>query len=274
MKKLFLTFITGLVLLGVLGLYGIYLYKHRTRPSNILTKAPDISITFLEGWSNQEIGNYLEKNQITTQKDFLVALDNVDVTNYPFLASKPKSAGLEGYIFPDTYFIPKNVATTTNINNLIIKKALDNFAKKVTPDMQVQAEKRGMDLYKILTLASVIEKETGPTATEKKTVAGIFYNRLNIGMPLQSDATVNFATQKNQPSPSQADTEVDSPYNTYKYKGLPPGPICNPSLNSIMAALYPTDTDYMYFLHNQKTGQAIFAKTYEEHLKNKQKYLD
>ena len=93
-------------------------------------------------------------------------------------------------------------------------------------------------------------------------------------MPLQSDATVNFATQKNQPSPSQADTEVDSPYNTYKYKGLPPGPICNPSLNSIMAALYPTDTDYMYFLHNQKTGQAIFAKTYEEHLKNKQKYLD
>ena len=236
MKKLFLTFITGLVLLGVLGLYGIYLYKHRTRPSNILTKAPDISITFLEGWSNQEIGNYLEKNQITTQKDFLVALDNVDVTNYPFLASKPKSAGLEGYIFPDTYFIPKNVATTTNINNLIIKKALDNFAKKVTPDMQVQAEKRGMDLYKIL--------------------------------------TVNFATQKHQPSPSQADTEVDSPYNTYKYKGLPPGPICNPSLNSIMAALYPTDTDYMYFLHNQKTGQAIFAKTYEEHLKNKQKYLD
>ncbi len=274
MKKLFLTFITGLVLLGVLGLYGVYLYKHRTRPSNILTKAPDISITFLEGWSNEEIGSYLEKNQITTQKDFLVALDNVDVTNYPFLASKPKSASLEGYIFPDTYFIPKNVATSTNINTLIIKKALDNFAKKVTPDMQVQAEKRGMDLYKILTLASVIEKETGPTATEKKTVAGIFYNRLNIGMPLQSDATVNFATQKNQPSPSQADTEIDSPYNTYKYKGLPPGPICNPSLNSIMAALYPTDTDYMYFLHNQKTGQAIFAKTYEDHLKNKQKYLE
>ncbi len=92
-------------------------------------------------------------------------------------------------------------------------------------------------------------------------------------MALQSDATVNYITKKNTPSVSTADTKVDSPYNTYLYQGMPPGPICNPSLSSLMAAVYPASTDYFYFLSDPQTGKAIYAKTFEEHILNKQKYL-
>jgi UPF0755 protein len=92
-------------------------------------------------------------------------------------------------------------------------------------------------------------------------------------MPLQSDATVNFITGNNTPSVSIADTKIDSPYNTYLYKGLPPGPICNPSLSSLMAAIYPTSTNYLYFLTDPSTGKAIFATTFQEQLANQAKYL-
>jgi UPF0755 protein len=92
-------------------------------------------------------------------------------------------------------------------------------------------------------------------------------------MALQSDATVNYATGKNLPSPTLADLEVNSPYNTYKHRGLPPGPISNPSLSSLMAAIYPAETDYLYFLHKQPSGEPVYSKTFEEHVANKLKYL-
>src|SRR5206468_268019 len=117
------------------------------------------------------------------------------------------------------------------------------------------------------------EKESGNNQEDRKMIAGVFYNRLKIGKGLESDAIVNFITGKSEPAVSTADSEIDSPYNTYKYPGLPPGPICNPGLDSIMAALYPTESDNMYFLTIPETHRAVFAKTYEEHLKNKQKYL-
>ncbi|MCX6796968.1 MAG: endolytic transglycosylase MltG [Candidatus Doudnabacteria bacterium] len=165
----------------------------------------------------------------------------------------------------------------------LIKKALDNFCKKITPDMLSDIKARDLTLFDIITLASIIEKETGRNAItpqqkqmldeERKIIAGIFYNRLNIGMALESDATINYITGRNNPSPTQEDLSVNSPYNTYKNKGLPPGPISNPSLSSIMAAIYPAQTDYFYFLHKQPSGEAVFSKTFEEHVKNKFKYL-
>jgi UPF0755 protein len=158
-----------------------------------------------------------------------------------------------------------------NIGNIIIEKALDNFSKKITPEMLQQAQTQGMSLYQIITLASIIEKEAGGSQDDRKTIAGVFYNRLKIDMPLQSDATISFVTGR---SPiTSDDTQINSPYNTYKYKGLPPGPICNPSLNSIMAALYPTASNYFYFLTIPQTGQAVFAQTIDEHNKNKAQYL-
>lgn len=236
-----------------------------------MAKAPQASITFVEGWDSKDIGAYLEKNGIISSADFLETAKNFDTSSYLDLLSKPKDQNLEGFLFPDTYFIPKTASTSKEMADIIIQKTLDNFSKKITPAMNQQAALDGMDLYKIITLASIIEKESGANQDDRKTIAGVFYNRLKAGMPLESDATVSYITGK---SPiSTDDTLIDSPYNTYKYKGLTPGPICNPSLNSIMAALYPTSSDYLFFLTIPQTSRAVFAKTYDEHLKNKQKYL-
>jgi UPF0755 protein len=120
-------------------------------------------------------------------------------------------------------------------------------------------------------LASIIEKEA-KTLEDKKRVAGVYYNRLDIGMALQADPTVNYITEKKTDRPSQEDIETDSLYNTYKYPGLPLGPICNPGLDSILAAIYPEKNGYFYFL-NTPDGQMIFSKTLAEHKKNRAKYF-
>ena len=282
-KKSLIIFI---ILLGAAGLYyPLKNYLRPARPANQIPKPEEITLRFIEGWTLEDIGEYLNNDpkreslpHIITTNEFLAAQKKYPLTNYPILASKPAGAGLEGFLFPDSYrFFASSLNTASGtpeeVANAIIKKMLDNFNLKFTSQMQEQAAKQNLSVYKIITLASIIEKETGALEPEKKTVAGIFYNRLKVGMPLQSDATVNYVTKKNVAAPSEADTKVDSLYNTYQHKGLPPGPICNPSLASIMAALYPDNNDYMYFLHDQKTGQAFYAKTYDEHLANKQKYL-
>ena len=148
---------------------------------------------------------------------------------------------------------------------------LDNFEVKFTDQMKEDAKNGNMSIYEIVTLASIIEKEVR-TEEDRKIVAGIFYDRLNNNVGLQSDATVNYVTGKQALQPSADDIEVDSPYNTYKYRGLPPGPISNPSLSAIKAAIYPEKSDYFYFLTKQD-GTTVFSKTYEEHLENKRKFL-
>jgi UPF0755 protein len=150
---------------------------------------------------------------------------------------------------------------------------LQNFENKLPKDAENLAQQHKLSLYEAIILASIVEKEANNFPNEKATIAGIFLNRLKIGMPLQSDATVNYATGKSEASPSLVDLEVNSPYNTYKHKGLPPTPISNPSVKSIEAVLNPADTEYLYYLHDQKTGQPYYAKTHEEHVQNKFKYL-
>ena len=270
-KKFLISFIIVLIFLGGLGFYGALKYRQSLRQVRTTAKALETSVTFIEGWSDQQIGDYLEKNGIVKSADFLLAVKSFDYSSYPILSTIPKGQGLEGFIFPDTYFIPANNPSSTEISNIIVKKALDNFSQKITPGMLAQAQAQGMNLYQIITLASILEKESGPSQSDKQIISGIFYNRLKVGIPMQSDATVSYITHN--PRVSDADTQINSPYNTYKFKGLPPGPISNPSLSSIMAALYPTQTNYLYFLTDPKTGQAYFATTYAEHLTNKQKYL-
>jgi UPF0755 protein len=186
---------------------------------------------------------------------------------------------LEGYIFPDTYFVAKSASA-----NNVIQKALDNLSAKLTPQMRTDISAQHKTIYQILTMASIVEREVGRNTTrltdtdlaqldtERKLVAGIFYKRLALGIPLQSDATVTYITKKKDPSATIADTQIDSPYNTYKNKGLPPGPISEPSLSSIEAAIYPQSSDYLYFL-SAPDGTAIFAKTLQEQDANKTKYL-
>lgn len=271
-KKLLIIFV--LILLGI-GAVSLY-FAHKQERQDAMqikstAKAPSVTITLLEGWNNQQMADYLQSKSITTSADFLAKQKAFDSSTYPLLASKPKTADLEGFLFPDTYFIPAEVPSSTNISDVIIQKQLDNFAQKFTPQMQAEASADNMSVFQIITLASIIEKETGHSSADRKIVSGIFYNRLKIGMPLQSDATVAYFTQKN--TVSKADLAIINPYNTYLNSGLPPGPICNPSLDSIMAALYPTPSNYLYFLTSLTTGQVYYAVTYDQQQQNIAKYL-
>jgi len=236
-----------------------------------------------EGWTARKIASYLQNEGVMEANDFLQAAASTDSRvlipekQFSVLQDKPADQGLEGYLFPDSYRIYEDSNAAD-----IIERMLDNFDDKFTDSMYEAARNGNMSIYEIITLASIIEKEVAieldddgvPANNDHYIVAGIFYDRMNTGVALQSDATVNYVTNKVESQPSLDDLEVDNPYNTYKYRGLPPGPICNPSLEAIKAVLYPEKTDYFYFLHRvNDDGSIVFSKTYDEHLENKAKYL-
>ncbi|MFA6304970.1 MAG: endolytic transglycosylase MltG [Patescibacteria group bacterium] len=228
------------------------------------------SITIPEGWSNKEIGKYLQDQGLGTQDAWLNLVGrNLGsfTARYDFLADKPATVDLEGYLFPDTYRVFKNSSALE-----IADKMLANFDKKITLELRQEITRQHKTLFEILTLASIIEKEVSQEEDMKK-VADIFYKRLEVGIALQSDATLNYITGKGVTRPSSQDIKTDSLYNTYKYRGLPPGPIANPGLQAIKAAIYPTANPYYYFL-TTPTGEVIYSKTHDEHVANKRKYLD
>jgi UPF0755 protein len=289
-KKFIITTVAFLILALSAGAFLAYKNLKIKRAGRQHLKAGEIKVTIIEGWTIDDIAkdlNYNKQragfNHLASTEEFVRAEKEFDTGSYSFLESKPPNADLEGFLFPDTYFLPENFSSTTNISQLLVKKALSNFSQKFTPALSEQAKLQGFSVYQILILASILEKETGRNTVtteqkmaldeERKMVAGIFYNRLRINMPLASDATINYITKKNTPSATAEDIKINSPYNTYQNKGLPPTPICNPSLSSILAALYPTPNDYFFFLHTQPSGKIIYSKTFEEHLKNKQRYL-
>ncbi|MEI6596797.1 MAG: endolytic transglycosylase MltG [bacterium] len=230
------------------------------------------SIKITEGWSNKDIAAYLEKNNIIPAKDFL-ALAKAPLSQWKFnfvkpdfLNDAPKEATLEGYLFPDTYRI-FNDATVEGI----IYKMLDNFDNKLTPEMRAEIKRQKNTIYEIIIMASIIEKEV--KTDDMKIVSGIFWNRIKNGQALQSCATLAYILGVNKAQYSLEDTKIDSLYNTYKYPGLPAGPIANPGLNAISAAIYPKNTNYNYFLSDPATGKTIYSKTLDEHNANKYKYL-
>jgi len=248
---------------------GVYLIDPKLTPmevADILTngKVASKRITIPEGWTINEIGDYLEKNKIVTKKDFIAATK--DKYNYDFLKSKPDNVGLEGYLFPDTYQISYRESSSD-----IINKMLKNFGKK-TGDSQLTAEiaGSGMSLHQVITLASIVEREASKPE-DRKVVAGIFLSRLQEGMPLQSDVTVLYALGVNKKTLTNEETQIASPYNTYVNKGLPIGPINNPGLDSIDAVLNPSMTEYRYFL--AADGVVYYSKTLAEHQEKVAKYL-
>ncbi|MCX6740146.1 MAG: endolytic transglycosylase MltG [Candidatus Parcubacteria bacterium] len=237
----------------------------------------ELVIKIIEGWDLYDLAEYFEKIDLAKKEDFYKLVGNPgqhgnqDLTawtnDYKFLKEKPAGVSLEGYLFPDTYRVFKDASLDD-----VIKKLLDNFGAKIDTKLLDEIKSQNKSLYDILTLASIVEKEAR-TPGDKKTVAGVYYNRLEIGMALQADPTVNYITGKQTDRPSLDDLKVDSLYNTYKYPGLPPGPICNPGLDSIMAAIYPDKNNYFYFI-NTPDGQLIFAKTLEEHAANRLRYFN
>lgn len=237
-------------------------------------------IKILEGWNNHEIAVYLDNAGVVGKDIFLEAAKNykLQIINYKFLEDRPEGATLEGYLFPDTYRIYKEIPKELRgekdadkaLAEHIIKKMLDNFDRKLTADLREEIARQKKTIFEIVTMASIIEKEA--RGKDMAMVADIFWRRLDQGIALQSDATVNYATGKYETQPSAEDLKIDSPYNTYKYRGLPAGPIGNPGLEAIRAAIYPKKNNYWYFLHT-KDGQIIYSRNFEEHKANKIKYL-
>ncbi|MDP6626047.1 MAG: endolytic transglycosylase MltG, partial [Nitrospinota bacterium] len=166
---------------------------------------------------------------------------------------------LEGYLFPDTYYFEKKISDYD-----ILKKMVDAFRKKIMiQEIMVEAKKSNLSLHEIVTLASVIEKETGKEE-ERPLISAVFHNRLRKKMRLQSDPTVIYAIRNFDGNLRKKDLRIDSPYNTYRYAGLPPGPIANPGLSSIKTAMQPAKANYLYFV-SKKDGEHKFSSTLKEH---------
>ncbi len=238
-------------------------------------------ITIIEGWDLRDIGWYFEnKGMFTAEEIFeITGFPLADYSKIPdlpgcqdfskefdFLADKPKNVGLEGYLFPDTY----EILPEDRIEE-IVSKMLTNFDKKLNQDLRKEMIFQGKLIFEIVIIASLIEKEV-QTPEDKKIVSGILWKRLKNGIPLQVDAAIIYITAKKTTKISKADLKIDSPYNTYKYKGLPLGPISNPGFESILAAIYPQNSQYFYYLSTPE-GETIFSKTLEEHNIAKAKYL-
>jgi len=242
------------------------------------TNERDIKI--LEGWNNAEVANYLDKGEVVSKDIFLNAVESYksDIEDYEFLSDRPAGASFEGYLFPDTYRIYKEFPAEllgerdkeTAVAEHIIKKMLDNFDQKLSADLRAEIARQKKTIFEIVTMASIIEKEARGEDLAK--VADIFWRRIDEGIALQSDATVNYATGKYETQPSLDDLKINSPHNTYKYRGLPAGPIGNPGFAAIRAAIFPEANNYWYFLH-AKDGQTIYSRDFEEHKANKAKYL-
>ncbi|MNZ86552.1 putative aminodeoxychorismate lyase [compost metagenome] len=173
---------------------------------------------------------------------------------------------LEGYLFPETYEMKKESTEEDIIKRMLME--LDRKLAELPEDWQLVMEEKNLSLHELLTIASLVEREV-VVDEERALVAGVIYNRMKDGMMLQIDATVQYSLDKPKERLYEKDLQVDSPYNTYKVEGLPPGPIASPSIASIQAALYPEDSDYLFYVTKKDGSQShLFAKTYKEHLKN------
>ncbi len=217
-----------------------------------------VKVTIPEGFEVTQIAERLEQAGLVSVADFMAALSGE--YEYRFLEGLPeRSVKLEGYLFPDTYMFSKNMSAKD-----IVAAMLDNFDKHFKDEYYTRAQEMGYSVDDIVTLASIIERETN-TQKERAKVAGVFYNRLNSNMRLQSCATVQYALGERKSVLSIADTKIDSPYNTYINDGLPIGPIASPGNDCIVAALYPEATGALFFVLDSD-GNHVFSNTYEEHM--------
>jgi len=230
--------------------------------------SPNITLTILPGWRTEEIANSMTTSGLTiTPEEFLLATSS-HLEGYSF--STCVNNILEGFLFPTSYTFPRE----TTINELL-PQVLMNFETQVTNEMRNGYITQGLDLCQATTLASIVQREA-VLEDEMPLIASVFYNRLNSGSVLASDPTVQFAIGFNQTQGTWwtnpltlQDLQVDSPYNTYIFTGLPPGPISNPGLTALRAVAFPAQTPYYYFRSAcDGTGRHLFAETFDEHVAN------
>ncbi|OIO19777.1 MAG: hypothetical protein AUJ37_01885 [Candidatus Magasanikbacteria bacterium CG1_02_41_34] len=233
-------------------------------------------ITLLPGWDIRQIAEYFEKEGIASAEDFYRAVgtplnerpSTYDMSDVPQFDSKSKDANLEGYLRPDTYRIFESASVDDIVGKLVHGRA-DQFTDQMLADTNVQ----GKTVHEILTMASILEREVR-TPEDRRLVSDLFWRRYNIGMALQADSTVHYITgTEGSVFTTKNAREVDSLWNTYKYPGLPPGPISNPSVGAIMAAIYPEKNTNWYFLTTLDTGEVKYAKTLDQQNANSATYL-
>jgi UPF0755 protein len=230
-----------------------------TEKSVAKTDNKDRSITVIEGWRTEQIAEEFEKQGLNGGAPaFMDAVKNYNNTSeFPFLKDRPNKHSLEGYLFPDTYTFKADEPP-----NDIIEVMLQNFQAKFDNSLQKRADEMGLSINEVLVFASLVEREA-QLNPERPLIAGIYLNRYEQGINLEADPTVQYAVNKspNWWAPVKADDLfVKSPYNTYQNSGLPPGPICNPGLNSILGVLQPIQSDYIYFVANPSgDGSHLFA---------------
>lgn len=239
-------------------------------------RKPVFTMTIPEGLTIEQIGKVIEKKTPYTQKEFmdLVTSDTFVqqmMANYPELVTDAVLADnirydLEGYLYPATYSYYEEKPSL----EAIVEEMIGSMNNVVKNYSDVLVEKQ-MSVHQLLTFASLLEEEA-TAQTDRETIASVFYNRIDEGMPLQTDPTVLYALGDHKDRVLYEDLEVDNAYNTYKNKGLPPGPIAGAGKTSIEATLNPSQTDYFYFLAD-KEGVNHFSKTYDEHLQKVAKYL-
>ncbi len=218
-------------------------------------------LTIPEGFTIKQIAEEVGKNEFGERTEF------IDLANDPeFVAQFDIEAeSLEGYLFPDTYYFPRGAST-----QMIIKKMVERFKTQFPPEWNERAKDLNRSVHEIVTLASIIEKETG-TPAERPLIASVFHNRLKKRMRLESDPTVIYGIPNFDGNIKRKHLRTMTPYNTYKIRGLPPGPIANPGRAAIEAALYPAETDYLFFVSKKDTTH-YFSKTIQEHEKAVRKY--
>ncbi len=212
-----------------------------------------------EGYELRLIADACEKAGLVSADEFIRVAQQGDF-DYSFITVKDGvNYKLEGFLFPATYEFNYGTSAHEIIDTML--KAFDNV---YTEEYSKRAQELGISDYDVVTLASVIEREAA-NANEHKKVSGVFYNRINKGMNLQSCATVQYILKERKPVLSIADTKIDSPYNTYKYPGLPIGPVASPGKSAIEAVLYPENHDYYYFVAKADGSGHVFSKTFDEH---------
>jgi len=248
---------------------GEYRFDRPMTPAAVLDKIRrgDVyqhRITFPEGLTIAEMAALLESRGLGTAASFMEAVKDASLVE----AYDPKVRDLEGYLFPQTYALPRGTPAST-----LIQMMVDRFEQAFPPALRQAAAELGLTVRQAVTLASLVEKETSRD-DERPLVAAVYLNRLKKRMPMQCDPTVIYALRKAgryNGNLTRANLEFDSPYNTYRYPGLPPGPIAAPGRPSLEAAAMPAVVDYLYFV-SRNDGSHVFASTLAEHNRNVQKY--
>ncbi|KXA14673.1 YceG family protein [Clostridium perfringens] len=229
-------------------------------------KVSEAKVTFPEGYTVEDIAKKLEESKVCTKDEFLKVVKEYPLPSY-IKPNNERKYELEGFLFPDTYAIPKGT-TPKQIIEMMLNR-FEGVINEIQSELGITIPKEEYEKYVIV--ASMVEKEARDDS-ERAEIASVIYNRLQKGMPLQIDATVLYALGEHKDTVLYKDLKVDSPYNTYKIKGLPVGPICNPGKPSLLAAIRPAKTDYIYYLLNPSNNKHYFTNNYEDFLAKKKEF--